>query len=248
MIEFLKGIRDPNKVRLLEDMDGVVCDNPKATQTAFLNYYQHVLGQSHNTSKINKKIIDCGPRCDAEMAQQLLQPVTGEEIKATLFSIPDTKSPGPDEYTSRFFKDAWTEVGSDVLDAVRDFFTHKRLLRQVNATVLTLILKTERPKSVLQFRPIACCNTIYKVISKILCNRLATTLPLLVDQNQGAFIKGRNIQENILICQDLIRLYERPSTSPRCLFKMDLQKAYDTVEWSFVDQFLKHLHFPEEFR
>ncbi|KAL9230591.1 hypothetical protein vseg_005924 [Gypsophila vaccaria] len=125
----LKGRRDQNKVRLLEDRDGVVCDNPKAIQTDFLNYYQHILGQSHNTSKIHKKIIDCGPRCDAEMVQQLLQPVTGEEIKATLFSIPDTKSPGPDGYTSRFFKDAWPEAGSDVIDVVRDFFTHKRLLR-----------------------------------------------------------------------------------------------------------------------
>ncbi|KAL9237106.1 hypothetical protein vseg_011694 [Gypsophila vaccaria] len=244
----LKGRRDQNKVRLLEDMDGVICDNPQAIKTAFLNYYQNILGQSHSTSKVHKKIINYGPRCNAEMVQLLLQLVTGEEVKATLLSIPDTKSPGPDGYTSRFFKDAWTEIGSDVIAAVKDFFTHKRLLRQVNATILTLIPKTERPTSVQQFRPIACCNTIYKIISKMLCNRLATALPLLVDQNQGAFIKGRNIQENILICQDLIRLYERPSTSPRFLIKMDLQNSYDTVEWCFIDQLLQHLHFPDEFR
>ncbi|XP_074300765.1 uncharacterized protein LOC141632082 [Silene latifolia] len=73
--------------------------------------------------------------------------------------------------------------------------------------------------------------------------------PGLMDiRNQGAFIQNRSIQENILICQDLIRLYERPNATPRCMFKIDLQKAYDTVEWSFVEQLLDEFHFPDDFK
>ncbi|XP_074298290.1 uncharacterized protein LOC141629139 [Silene latifolia] len=178
----------------------------------------------------------------------LLRPVTGEEVKDILFSIPDVKSPGPDGYTSRFFKDAWGEIGKDVIIAVLDFFQHGKILKQINAINLTMVPKCDRPQSVLQFRPIACCNVVYKVISKLLCARLAEVLPCIVDKNQGAFIQHRSIQENILICQDLIRLYESPSSSPRCMFKIHLQKAYDTVEWEFVDKLMIMLKFPLKFR
>ncbi|XP_074304562.1 uncharacterized protein LOC141639300 [Silene latifolia] len=198
--------------------------------------------------RIHKRIIEQGPKCSSEDCAALIKPVSGKEVKDALFSIPDIKSPGPDGYTSKFFKDAWVEVRGEVIGAIQDFFLQKRLLTQINATTLTLIPKCERPQNVTQFRPITCCNVVYKVISKLLCNRLVTVLPHIVDQNQGAFIQNRSIQENILICQDLIRLYERPNASARCLFKIDLQKAYDTVEWQFVEDLLRLLKFPADFQ
>ncbi|KAK9733160.1 hypothetical protein RND81_04G047700 [Saponaria officinalis] len=76
-----------------------------------------------------------------------------------------------------------------------------------------------RPTSVLEFRPIACCNVVYKCIAKLLCNRVGAS----------AFIKGRSILDNVLICQDLVRLYHRKSCSPRCIMKIDLKKAYDSA-------------------
>ncbi|KAL9241026.1 hypothetical protein vseg_015186 [Gypsophila vaccaria] len=177
-----------------------------------------------------------------------MEPVSGKEIKEAVFDIPDNKSPGPDGYTSRFYKDAWPVIGHSVIQAVQDFFLHKQLLKQINATNLIMIPKCANPSNVSQFRPIACCNVLYKIISKILCSRLARVLPQLVDHNQGAFIKDRNIQENILICQDLIKMYEKPNSSPKCLLKVDMQKAYDTIEWGFVNQHLSMLQFPTAFQ
>ncbi|XP_074306341.1 uncharacterized protein LOC141641583 [Silene latifolia] len=84
------------------------------------------------------------------------------------------------------------------------------------------------PDNVKQFRPIACCNTVYKCLSKLICNRLRDILPDIISPSQSAFIKGRDIVGNILICQDLIRLYKRKACSPRLLMKLDLQKAYDS--------------------
>ncbi|XP_074318577.1 uncharacterized protein LOC141655393 [Silene latifolia] len=121
------------------------------------------------------------------------------------------------------------------------------LLRQVNITTLTLIPKVKNLVSVLEYRPIACCNIIYKCITKIFCSRLSEVLPDIVSCSQGSFVKGRNIVDNVLICQDLVRLYNRKTASPRCLIKIDLRKAYDTVEWEFIHQILNALKFPTRF-
>ncbi|XP_074314185.1 secreted RxLR effector protein 78-like [Silene latifolia] len=76
---------------------------------------------------------------------------------------------------------------------------------------------------------------------------MALVLPHLILVTQGGFIQGRSIMENILICQDLVKLYGRKTASSRCLFKIDLQKAYDSVEWSFLFQMLQELNFPSSF-
>ncbi|XP_074300151.1 uncharacterized protein LOC141631368 [Silene latifolia] len=77
--------------------------------------------------------------------------------------------------------------------------------------------------------------------------RVSSVLPSIISKNQGGFVKGRSIAENILICQDIVRLYNRKTVSPRCLMKIDLKKAYDFVHWEFVKQMLIALNFPTKF-
>ncbi|XP_074271290.1 uncharacterized protein LOC141595221 [Silene latifolia] len=181
----LKKRRNGNKIVQIEDMNGKMCNSPDQIHTAFLDYYQYLIGTSQETKQIHKKIIVQGLKCNEEQCGYLLRPVTGKEIRDALFSIPDMKSPGPNGYTSRFFKDAWEVVREDIITIVQDFFQKGKLLKQINATTLTLIPKCDRPQNVLQYRPIACCNALYKVISKLLCARLAEVLPVewaFVDQ------------------------------------------------------------------
>ncbi|KAL9235894.1 hypothetical protein vseg_010625 [Gypsophila vaccaria] len=198
----IKGRRIRNKVIEIEDMKGITQNSPEGIQTAFLEYYKSLLGSSQMTKSVHSKIIDQGPKCTDQMREILMAPVIGKDIKEAVFSVPDIKSPGPDGFTSKFFKDSWLITGANVIEAVLDFFKERKLLQQLNATTLVLIPKNDRPTNVMHFRPIACCNVVYKVISKVLCSRLGQVLPHIIDQNQGAFIQGRNIQENILICQD----------------------------------------------
>ncbi|MDV3201135.1 MAG: reverse transcriptase domain-containing protein, partial [Sweet potato little leaf phytoplasma] len=73
-------------------------------------------------------------------------------------------------------------------------------------------------------------------------------LPDLVQDNQNAFVKDRNIIHNVLMTQELIRLYGRRKISPRCMMKIDLRKAYDTLEWQFIEDMLTAMKFPEKFR
>lgn len=105
----------------------------------------------------------------------------------------------------------------------------------------------ECPNTASDFRPIACCTTLYKIISKVLTARLSAVLDSIVSVNQSAFIKGRSIMENVLICQDLVRNYHRNIGTPRCIMKLDLKKAYDSLEWVFLADVMKYLQFPDRF-
>lgn len=97
------------------------------------------------------------------------------------------------------------------------------------------------------YRPISCCNVLYKCISKLICSRLKLGLGYLIDQAQGAFVAGRNIMHNILLCQDLIKQYGRKCCAPSCLMKIDLCKTYDSMDRSFIKEMLVAMNFPHKF-
>lgn len=103
-------------------------------------------------------------------------PVSNSGIKEALWGIGDNKSPGPDGYSSQFFKATWDTTGPEVCAAVKEFFNNVKMLGKINNTVISLIAKIESPMMVEQFRPIACCNVIYKVISKVMTNRMSKSL------------------------------------------------------------------------
>lgn len=181
------------------------------------------------------------------MSNSLCLPFTREEVKSAMFSIDGNKAPGPDGFNINFFKYYWDMVGDNICDAMLDFLQNKKLVKEINTTSITLIPEGKSPESVTEFRPISCCNVIYKCISKILCERLKKVLPYFIAENQSAFVHSRCIVHNIMVCQDLVRHYNRAYTSPRCLIKLDLKKAYDTVEWGFLDEMIQALKFPNPF-
>ncbi|XP_074315444.1 uncharacterized protein LOC141651642 [Silene latifolia] len=220
-----------NKVLQIEDAMGKVCKNPEDIIQAFVGYHEDLLGTSTNTTGFYHPIVAKGKQVQSSEWSAINRIPTDEEIKNSLFSIPDDKSPGPDGYSSCFYKNGWETVKEDVCNAVKDFFQHGKLLKQINSTNLVLIPKVDNPISVKEFRPLACFNTIYKVISKLLCARMVDILPKIINPAQSSFINGRSIMSNILISQDLVRLYNRKSVSPRCMLKVDLRKAYDSIEW-----------------
>ncbi|XP_074289139.1 uncharacterized protein LOC141614280 [Silene latifolia] len=232
----IKGRQLRNKVIKIEDTQGVQCDDPQQIQEAFLSFYTNLLGTSEKVLNISHRVVKMGKVCSAGHKQLLLSLVTNEEIKKAMFSIPSHKVAGPYGYSSAFFKDAWDVVGDSICLAIKDFFQTDKLLKQLNHTLISLIPKCAMPQNVTQFHPISCCNVVYRCISKLLCNRLSGVLPELISDSQGGFIKGRSIVENILICQDIVRLYNRKSVSSRFLMKVDMKKAYDSVSWEFLEE------------
>lgn len=113
----------------------------------------------------------------------------------------------------------------------------------MNATLISLVPKIQTPNKVSDFRPIACCNVLYKCISKIITNRVKEVLGKLVNENQSAFIAGRRITDNILLAQELLRGYNRKQKIKKCALKIDLQKACDTLDWKFLKSVLEQFGF-----
>ena len=97
------------------------------------------------------------------------------------------------------------------------------------------------------YRPISCCNIVYKLISKIIANRLKPILTKCVSPNQAAFLKGRSLGENVLLATELIKDYNKSSCLRSAMLKIDIRKAFDTVCWDFVIKVLEAQQFPPMF-
>ena len=111
-------------------------------------------------------------RMSADMREELSRPSTVEKVKATLFQMGPTKASGLDGMNALFYQKYWHIVGDSVVLAVLDFLNNGNMLPDINHTNIVLIPKVQNPESMSEFRPISLCNVIYKIISKVLANRL----------------------------------------------------------------------------
>lgn len=187
-------------------------------------------------------------RCTESQCLDLQKEIIDEEVTKTIFSMPLNKCPGPDGYSVEFLRSSWSVVGKDVTAAVREFFRNGRLLKDINNTTIALIPKCTQACKLGDFRPISCCNTVYKIISRIICNRLKPVLSSAISPNQAAFLKGRSLGENILLSSELVRNYLKATCPKSCMLKVDIRKAFDTVSWDFVLKMLKAQDFLPLFR
>ena len=134
-----------------------------------------------------------------EMHEVLSSEYTAKEVKVALFQMGPTKAPGPDGINALFYQKFWHAVGDTVVLAMLDFLNNGNMLPKINHTNIVLIPKNRNPVKISDFRPISLCNVIYKIISKVLANRLKQVLPQIISPTQNAFVLGRLIIDNVLV-------------------------------------------------
>lgn len=165
----------------LQDENHQIQHEPGEIAAIFGRFYQKLLGETGGQRKrAYEGFLKNGYTLSVTQQLELLQNYTRKDVKEAMFNINKIKSPGPDGYGSGFFRDTWGITGEDISEAVLEFFRNGILLKELNATVITLIPKITNPENASQFRPISCCNVVYKCISKMLCKRLKGVLPSLV--------------------------------------------------------------------
>ncbi|KAK1274699.1 hypothetical protein QJS04_geneDACA000778 [Acorus gramineus] len=156
-----------------------------------------------------------------------------DEVKAAIFGVEADKAPGPDGFGLRFFQEFWECVKSDVMDMLGEFSMTSQGIGDLNATFLVLIPKKEGVVAIEDYRPISLVNGSYKILSKVLANRLKEVIGYLVDECQTAFIPGRLLQDGFMTVQECITVVHKDKRKGIVL-KLDFAKAYDNVRWDFL--------------
>lgn len=173
-----------------------------------------------------------------------LEPIfTEEEVWETIKTLPSDKTPGPDGYTGRFYNVCWHIIKVDLMAALsRVLQSDVSKLHLLNSAYITLLPKTADTLEVKDYRPISLIHSFAKLVTKIMANRLAAKLSVLVSSNRSAFVKGRCIHDNYVLVQQTVKVFHKQK-GPRVLLKLDISKAFDSVSWPFLLEVLRHLGF-----
>jgi len=207
--------------------------------------YFRALYQSAGPRNLQPILNHCPKVVTEEINQILMDDITEEEVKEAVFQLGSLKAPGPDGLSGQFYQNFWEEIKSDVMNMVQLFFQSGQFDPTLNQTCIVLIPKIKNPEHISQFRPISLCNFSYKIISKILANRLKQWLPQIISQEQSAFVQGRQIQDNIIIVQEMLHQMRIKNRKRKfqAILKLDMQKAYDRVEWDFLSMSMLKMGF-----
>jgi len=173
-----------------------------------------------------------------EMHDTLSSEFSAEEVKVALFQMGPTKATRPDGMNALFYQRFWHVVGDTVVDVVLEFLNNGHMLLDINHTYIVLISKVKNPEKMSDFRPISLCNVVYKIISKVLANRLKQVLPNIISPTQSAFVPGRLITDNVLLAYETLHTMHCRKNGKKgyMALKLDVSKAYDRVEWPFLQR------------
>jgi hypothetical protein len=223
-----------NKITSLKHADGPLCLQQHDFEAMAVEFYHQLFTVQGNTSP--DEVVRFVPhKVTKDMNNCLCVPFTTTEVEKALFAMKPNKSPDPDGFTAGFYQRQWPLVNEDICYAVLDFLNGGDMPEVVNNTILILIPKVKNPQDLTQFRPIALCNVLYKICSKVITNRLLGFLDDIISEEQSAFVPGRLITDNVLIAYESIHyLKNKRGKTSVCAVKLDMAKAYDRVEWIYL--------------
>ncbi|KAL5571245.1 hypothetical protein UlMin_020842 [Ulmus minor] len=195
------------------------------------NYFDTLFSTSSPSSvDFDRVLVGIGRKVTPQLNEQLEQVFVAEDVKTAVFQMAPTKSPGADGMSAIFYQKFWPIVGEEVTAACLGFTNGGLPLGSINETIITLLPKIKNPTRITEFRPISLCNVMGSIIS----------------EEQSAFIPGRLISDNAIIGFECLHAIKRRKTKKNYLaLKLDMAKAYDRVEWDFIQSVMIKLGFSE---
>ncbi|XP_031125428.1 uncharacterized protein LOC116027784 [Ipomoea triloba] len=239
---FASARKRKNTITKLQDDSGVWHEG-EGFHPLILSYYENIFESSGVQDMTTFPSFP--PRVSIAQNEALLLPFTAEEVKAALYSMFLDKAPGPDGMNPGFYQHFWDVVGTDVTDFVLHCLHSGSFPDSLNDANIVLIPKKNPPETVSDLRPIALCNVIYKIMAKMLANRMKSLMSVVISESQSAFIPGRLITDNILVAAEVGHYLNRKQLGQVgwAALKLDMAKAYDRMEWVFLRKMIEVLGF-----
>lgn len=237
--------RRTNHIHKLKNSEGEWRDWDDGLQEVITDYYMSLFTSSQSDWA---EVVDCVPQTiTREQNDYLLREIQDQEVKQAIFQMHPDKSPGPDGMTPAFYQKHWAIVGKDLTAMVKDFFKNGLLPQNLNETNVVLIPKKKSPTEMGDLRPISLCNVLVKVITKVMENRMKDFLKDIVSETQSAFVPGRLISDNIMIAYEVMHYLKRKRRGKEgdMAVKLDMSKAYDRIEWGYLQAILRKMGFAE---
>lgn len=239
--------RRRNHISIITAVDGTTLSEPKDIIQCLNSHMQKIMAPGNKTRQIpiNTGMLGLLPTLSSTEQAAISCLPSLDEIRLALFSMGSNKAAGPDGLNNHFYKSSWPFIQHDLLSFVTSCWTSQSIPPDHNKTTIVLIPKKHQPLSPNDYRPISLTNTTYKIIMKILSNRMKPFLSKLLTPFQSAFLSGKMAADNIIIAQEAVHtLKTRPSARNWMLLKLDMEKAFDRMEWDFLHQVLQLYGFP----
>lgn len=216
----------------------------KEVSKKFVEYYENLFC-SQGLTGIDFCLENLDSRVTPAMNASLLHPFVEDEVWFAFSQMHSLKSPGPDGYSAGFFQNSRATMGQDVIRAALHFLNGEQFEEGLNATNICLVPKVSSPTQVTDYRSISLCYVIYKLISKVLANRLKNVLPIIISSEQSAFILGRLITNNVLVAFETLHTMDTRLKGKKgfMALKLDMSNAYDNLKWDFLEVMLQKLGF-----
>lgn len=223
--------RKRNYIYKMQFEDGRETEEVKEMEEITRSYFQKIFSAARqgNYDKIMMGIECCISEKDN---YRLKASCTKEEIREALSELGPTKAPGENGFPNLFYQKCWSIIGEDVSDYCLQRLDEGMELHSINKTNIVLIPKILNPSNITQFRPINLCNVLYKLIAKVIANRLRTVISKCIDVGQSAFVLRRLIFDNMLLAYEILHTLKHNKTRRKGLMtvKLNMSKAYDRVE------------------
>ena len=233
-----------NRIIGLKNSDNLWCTEDNELKEIAHQYFSSLFTSSQPSeySDIMDAVL---PSVTEDMNTQLLRPFLKEEVEEAIKEMKPITALGPDGMPPLFYQSFWSLIGDDISSAMLDCLNNCKIPKEINCTNITLNPKVKSPMLISDFRPISLCNVVYKIVSKVLANRLKAILPHVISENQSAFQAGRVISDNILMAFETLHYmkHQQKGKSGFMALKLDMSKAYDWVEWVFLENIMKKTGF-----
>ncbi|KAL8124645.1 hypothetical protein AgCh_012338 [Apium graveolens] len=209
------------------------------------DYFSNIFAKPDS---MNNSEVEASPRLVTEAQnEKLTEEVTFEEFTLAVNQMHPDKASGPDGLNPAFYQSFWKIMGKEVFECCKKWLRGDPFPADLNSTNVVLIPKKDNAATMRDFRPIALCNVLYKIMAKVLANRLKEILPGIIAENQSAFVAGRNITDNFLVAFEVIHHMrnKKRGQDGEIALKLDVSKAYDRVDWSYLHQRMVAMGFCE---